>query len=315
MLARRVHASTFNGNVKLWVWVSPIPKVSRCGLACGTFTQVIWTCVKVCERPYRPFPLEGVWFRLWMPEPLMIYQLIGRGGVDANDSNRKAVQMARRRVERDGVKGILFVVDVAFANSHIMKRHFIPIPKQAFTEEFVNGVLSGRTVRQRKTTLVSALGVRTAAEMEGLAERAAEVGGRQVRGPSARFRRVVTHEYVDVSDIIKRRKLIEAGEWPEDSDDETEQALMPEGLPDRPQGRCTHCVTKRRGKQGSRKGMMTTGYCPKCGEDDPARGWYHPNCWRYSICKVEAHQLVSTSRQQLMHVSDRGVDQASPGPT
>ena len=125
----------------------------------------------------------------------------------------------------------------------------------------------------------------------------------------------MTHEYVDVSDIIKRRKLIEAGEWPEDSDDETEQALMPEGLPDRPQGRCTHCVTKRRGKQGSRKGMMTTGYCPKCGEDDPARGWYHPNCWRYSICKVEAHQLVSTSRQQLMHVSDRGVDQASPGPT
>ena len=65
MLARRVHASTFNGNVKLWVWVSPIPKVSRCGLACGTFTQVIWTCVKVCERPYRPFPLEGVWFRLF----------------------------------------------------------------------------------------------------------------------------------------------------------------------------------------------------------------------------------------------------------
>ena len=53
------------------------------------------------------------------------YNVWGRSGTDGHDQMRKDGQTANRRILRDGVKGMLFVLDICLTNACIMKKTLV----------------------------------------------------------------------------------------------------------------------------------------------------------------------------------------------
>ena len=66
---------------------------------------------------------------MWAPEGLFHYSRDGRSATDGDDQQQncqKKMAMAERRICRNGTKGILWGVDRAFTNGHIMERFLAP---------------------------------------------------------------------------------------------------------------------------------------------------------------------------------------------
>ena len=64
--------------------------------------------------------------KVWAPEGLWHYGVEGRSATDGDDQQQKKVAMAERRIVRNGTKGILWGLDRAFTNGHIMESFVAP---------------------------------------------------------------------------------------------------------------------------------------------------------------------------------------------
>jgi hypothetical protein len=109
-------------------------------------------------------------FFVEVPEMPWAYNVYGRSGTDGHDQLRKDNQIANRRVLRDGVKGMLFVLDICLTNSCIMNKVAIETEcasmecdnkkrklratatKTCFLERLCNQVFSEGSLRKRQPT-------------------------------------------------------------------------------------------------------------------------------------------------------------------
>lgn len=64
--------------------------------------------------------------QVYAPEALTHYGRDGRSATDGNDQQHKKLNMSERRCQRAGTKGILWGLDRAMTNGHIMERYLAP---------------------------------------------------------------------------------------------------------------------------------------------------------------------------------------------
>ena len=65
-------------------------------------------------------------FRVWAPEGIHHYNIEGRSPTDASDQDAKKLDISERRTVRNGVKGMLWVINRALGNAATMKRFLQP---------------------------------------------------------------------------------------------------------------------------------------------------------------------------------------------
>lgn len=181
------------------------------------------------------------------PEPIGLYNLLGRGGVDTGDQHRKAISLAGRRQCRQGPKGALFDFEIALTNGHAIAgllRPGVAVTQWAFCEEFANDVLakvSARTVQ------------RVASQLQG----------DQGRAASTRARKHMPTR--PVAENRKRRRVLGDG-------------------PARWCGRGSTCCEAPTCDEG--EPVRAEVYCPGCAAQEGCSGWYHLACWsRVHTCE------------------------------
>lgn len=65
-------------------------------------------------------------YKVYAPESIIHYGEKGRGATDGDDQQHKKLCISERRVVRAGTKGILWVIDRAITNAHIIEKDLAP---------------------------------------------------------------------------------------------------------------------------------------------------------------------------------------------
>ena len=224
-----------------------------------------------------------------VPYPLWAYNVYGRSGVDGMDQFRKQQQTSARRTVRNGVKGMLFVIDICLSNAAILmlehqpvQEKVAPITKVEFYRQYTNWVFQNLTARRRQKP----------ATVIGSASPDNRKTGKRSRTFDTAYS---GHRLVDPNLLQddEEEEVVSDGRYAGGV-----RTVPKKKQHKRKQGRCFVCTSL-----GTKKtSIWTKFFCPKC------ESWYHPECF----FKLRHHQIPTEHTKTNLISNKRSKPTLSP---